>query len=67
MCYSCKTIEGVNRLYDELDIVCYQGIHRATAFGIVIPSIIIYSIGIPILGIVVIYRNRDALEKSYVK
>ncbi|TNV88052.1 hypothetical protein FGO68_gene16006 [Halteria grandinella] len=64
---SCKNIEGVSRLYVDLDIVCYQGVHYRAARWFGIPGLLIYGCGIPLIGFIAIYRNRNYLERSLVK
>ncbi|TNV88001.1 hypothetical protein FGO68_gene2384 [Halteria grandinella] len=65
--FNCKTIEGTSRLYIDLDVVCYNGMHNVVTFLIAVPSIIFYSIGIPIVGLFVIFKNRKNLQRSLVK
>ncbi|TNV88029.1 hypothetical protein FGO68_gene8850 [Halteria grandinella] len=62
--FNCKTIEGINRLYIDLDVVCYQGMHSVASLGIALPSIIIYSAGIPLIGLFVIFKNRYQLQRT---
>ncbi|TNV88134.1 hypothetical protein FGO68_gene5028 [Halteria grandinella] len=64
--FSCKQIEGVPRLYTDLETVCYQDIHLKVVLWIGIPSIIVYSLGIPTLGLALLYRHRQSLEKSHI-
>ncbi|TNV88056.1 hypothetical protein FGO68_gene6920 [Halteria grandinella] len=65
--YSCKTIEGVERLYLDLEAICYQGQHSIASSWFGVPSLIIYGAGIPFIGFLAIYRNRYNLERSFVK
>ncbi|TNV74918.1 hypothetical protein FGO68_gene11958 [Halteria grandinella] len=65
--FNCKEIEGVERLYRDLDVVCYRGIHWTIAIGVSLPVIIIFSLGIPIVGFWVIYKNKEDLQKPFFK
>lgn len=49
-----------------MDVICYEGIHSTAALGVALPSIIVYSLGIPILGMWIIYKNRDQLSLPFV-
>ncbi|TNV74984.1 hypothetical protein FGO68_gene9839 [Halteria grandinella] len=64
---SCKNIEGVSRLFVDLDVICYNGVHYQMAFSLALPAIIIYSTGIPIIGLIVIFKNRMRLQRAFVK
>jgi hypothetical protein len=65
--FNCKNIDGIDRLYKDLEVVCYEGRHNLVAYGIAMPSIIIYSIGIPFMGLMVIFKNRHQLDNVFVK
>ncbi|TNV88144.1 hypothetical protein FGO68_gene4654 [Halteria grandinella] len=64
---SCNQIEGISRLYYDLETVCYSGNHLIISFWVAFPSIFIYSIGIPTLGFIVLYRNRKRLTQVSIK
>ncbi|TNV74992.1 hypothetical protein FGO68_gene289 [Halteria grandinella] len=65
--FNCKEIEGVSRLTQDLETACYQGQHKVVSFWVAIPSIIIYSVGIPLLGIITLFLNRHQLHREQVK
>ncbi|TNV88133.1 hypothetical protein FGO68_gene10720 [Halteria grandinella] len=65
--FNCKNIEGTERLFKDLQVVCYEGKHSLVAFGVALPCIIIYSIGIPLMGFWVIYKNRTKLDQAQIK
>lgn len=44
-----------------MEVLCYEGVHRTAALFIALPSIVVYSVGVPVLGILIIFRNRDQL------
>ncbi|TNV88194.1 hypothetical protein FGO68_gene1286 [Halteria grandinella] len=65
--FNCKTIEGVERVLQDLEIVCYQGQHSIYAYWIALPSLIVYSVGIPTLGLYILYQKRHEFETLGVK
>ncbi|TNV88143.1 hypothetical protein FGO68_gene8974 [Halteria grandinella] len=65
--FNCNPIEGISRLYYDLETVCYSGNHLVISFWVAFPSIFIYSIGIPTLGLIVLYRNRKRLNEISIK
>ncbi|TNV74976.1 hypothetical protein FGO68_gene3741 [Halteria grandinella] len=65
--FNCKTIDGVNRLYYDLETVCYGDEHITIVKWVASPSLIFYSLGIPTLGLYILMKNRKNLEKYSVK
>lgn len=41
--------------------------HWNIAMAVALPSIIVYSIGIPLIGFWLIYKNRDRLGQPFIK
>ncbi|TNV74916.1 hypothetical protein FGO68_gene4333 [Halteria grandinella] len=65
--FNCKEIDGISRLYVDLEILCYQSEHLFILKWVAAPSLIFYSIGIPTFGLYILMRNFDNLEKQSVK
>ncbi|TNV88077.1 hypothetical protein FGO68_gene10837 [Halteria grandinella] len=65
--FNCKNIEGIERLYMDLNVVCFEGLHSRAAQWIGIPSILVYGVGIPLMGFIVIFRNRNNLQRVLVR
>ena len=42
LCFSCTTIDGVLRLYEDLEVVCYQDSHLIIVLGIALPALIFW-------------------------
>jgi len=57
--YSCALIDGVNRLYEDLEVVCYKQTHYLVSFGIALPALILWSLGTPTFGLGLILKNRN--------
>ena len=72
-------IEGNYRLYEDLQIVCYQGMHKTIASYIAGPALIFWGksiwtsfnpmlgLGIPTFGFAIIYKMRFDLNLKSVK
>jgi hypothetical protein len=65
--FNCMEVDGVERLYNDLEVICYQNSHQKFISAVALPSIFIYSIGIPFVGFLAIFMNRDQLEMPLVR
>jgi hypothetical protein len=65
--YSCYNVDGVPRVYSALYIECYTGPHIYWAYGVALPGIIVWGLGIPILAFILLYKQRKRLTKLEVK
>ena len=59
---SCKEIEGVNRLYEDLEEKCYEGSHLLMILTVSVPGLIVWAIGIPVFALCKILRNIEKLR-----
>jgi hypothetical protein len=64
---SCQNIDGTLRLYEDLEVVCYTSTHNAFAFGIALPGLIIWGLGIPSLGLALLLKYKDSLNTGDVR
>ena len=48
---NCVDIEGTSRLYDDLEQVCYTGLHLKVVHFISIPGFILWVFGIPLYAL----------------
>lgn len=55
--FSCVDIDGVHRVYDDLEVICYSNEHKKIAIGIAFPGIIFWGLGIPAFGFILMYKN----------
>jgi hypothetical protein len=53
-------VNGVSRLYIDREILCWEGLHNTMAFGVALPSIIIWSFGIPFFFM----RHLNSIQKD---
>ena len=59
---NCTDIEGTWRLYDDLEEVCWTGLHGKVVFSISIPGLILWAFGMPLLGFFLVRRGRLRLQ-----
>ncbi|TNV88176.1 hypothetical protein FGO68_gene8013 [Halteria grandinella] len=65
--FSCQNIDGTERLYEDLQVICYQSSHKIIAYSVGLPSLFIWGLGIPTYGLILVYRNRKELAKFEIK
>jgi hypothetical protein len=58
----CLEIDGVSYLKRDLNIECYTSEHWTIIFSLVIPVILIYVVGFPIIIAIIIKKNRKNLD-----
>ncbi len=46
---------------------CYQGQHLMMAFALGLPQLLLYVLGMPLLALLALFRNRDRLENARTK
>ena len=47
---------------NDLEVVCYESMHRYWIMGVGIPSIIVWGLGIPLFALSLLIRERKRLE-----
>ena len=60
--YSWYQIDDERRVYDDLEVECWNTTHIAYSLIVAAPSIIIWGLGIPLLSIIILYKKKDKLE-----
>ena len=63
--FRCINIHGTPRKVNDLEIKCWETAHMAWAFGVGVPIIIFWSIGIPLFGVIFILKNRKNLHEDH--
>ena len=48
---NCFELEGVFRLYNDLEQVCYQGTHLWIVFLVSYPGLLLWGLGIPLFAL----------------
>jgi hypothetical protein len=65
--FNCERIDGTLRLSKELETKCYKGKHLYFVVFLVIPSIILWGLGIPIYAIGKLLSKKKYLHKREVR
>ncbi|CDW90223.1 UNKNOWN [Stylonychia lemnae] len=60
--FNCINIDGESRLKNDLEIVCYQGTHRYMIFGVALPALLAWGLGIPFFASQLIFQERHKLD-----
>ena len=60
---NCINIEGEKRLFDDLEEICFEGMHLLIVITVSLPGLLAWAIGIPIYALVKLFRNVTALEE----
>ena len=55
---NCVDIEDEWRLYDDLEEVCWQGIHMKVVWSISLPGLVLWAFGMPLFGLFLVRRSR---------
>ena len=65
--FNCEEIDGVNRLSRELDEECYTGTHLYLVLFLVVPSCILWGIGIPTYSLIRLIQKRKNLHELEIR
>ena len=60
---NCIEIEGVSRLFDDLEEECYTGMHLFMVCTVSLPGLLAWAAGIPVYALVKLFRNVGHLER----
>lgn len=61
------SIDNEQRLYEDLEVICYKESHSLIAYGVALPAIVIWGLGIPFFGFFLVFVNRRNLSRFDVK
>ena len=65
--FNCKTIEDESRFYYDLELICWKGLHTYFAIIVGLPMIMLWVLGIPMLGITFLTVKRKSIEHTKFK
>mmetsp|Transcript_17203 Transcript_17203/g.12286 ORF Transcript_17203/g.12286 Transcript_17203/m.12286 type:complete len:422 (+) Transcript_17203:512-1777(+) len=60
--FNCYNVDGEYRVFDNMSIVCYQGNFNLYAFGVGLPGILIWGLGIPLFIYLLLKQVRTKLH-----
>lgn len=67
MAFSCTDVDGVSRVYEDLEVVCNGDAHRLLSKSIALPAFIVWGVGIPSLGLALVVKMRKELGVNSVR
>jgi hypothetical protein len=56
--FNCTTVEGVDYLIRDTEIMCWTDEHKMYILQYILPQIIIWVFGYPIIIFILLFRNR---------
>jgi hypothetical protein len=59
--FNCIKLGDKYYLSTDASIVCYEGSHKLVLLTIVLPSIILWVIGIPLYALISLIKNRKII------
>ena len=62
--FKCYEVDGVNYLERDFTLECWTSDHITWALGLGIPMIVLYVLGIPMLGLCILRVNKAKLEEE---
>ncbi|CDW83118.1 UNKNOWN [Stylonychia lemnae] len=60
--FNCVDIDGESRLKNDLALICYSNKHQFWAFGLGLPVLIVWGLGIPLFAFILIETEKKSLE-----
>jgi len=58
MAFNCIKVEGKYYLTSDVTVTCYEGTHKFYSLVIVVPSLIIWVMGIPMFALYLLIKNK---------
>ena len=65
--FKCMDVDGDNRLLLDLELLCYSIQHKLFSIVVVGPSLLVWGLGIPFFGFVLLLKEKDKLKTIAVK
>ena len=59
--FKCMDVDGDNRLLLDLELLCYSIQHKLFSITVVGPSLLVWGLGIPFFGFVLLLKEKDKL------
>ena len=61
--FNCLDIDDDRRIYDDLEVICWNTEHMNYSLIIAVPSIVVWGFGIPFIAWVILNRNKERLDE----
>ena len=65
--FNCKDITGTQRVYKNLETVCWSSLHKFWSYFVAMPSIVVWGLGIPMFAFILLSRERKLLSTVEVR
>ncbi len=60
--FNCISIDGEDRVKNDLEILCYEGSHFFYSMSIALPSLFVWGLGIPLFAFLLMFKERKRLD-----
>ena len=60
--FNCKNIDGTQRIYLDLEIVCWSSLHTFWSFSVALPAIVVWGLGIPAFAFYLMTKEKTRLN-----
>ena len=61
---NCYDVEGTQRLYNDLEEVCFEGRHLIIFYTVSLPGLILWAFGVPFLALFLVRKQRQVLASN---
>ncbi|TNV71314.1 hypothetical protein FGO68_gene17028 [Halteria grandinella] len=65
--FNCTLIDKTSRLYEDPEVICYDGLHDLIALWAGLPSLALWVFGIPFYALIQLRSNKDNLHSVVIK
>ncbi|CDW91246.1 UNKNOWN [Stylonychia lemnae] len=65
--FKCVDVDSQMRVYDDLEIICWDNTHRIYSYLVALPSIIVWGMGIPFLALSILMKYQNRLKNLAVR
>ena len=65
--FQCTQVDSEERIWKDLDIVCWTKAHWYISYFVALPSIVVWGLGIPFFAFLLMFRVRDKLNSLEIK
>jgi hypothetical protein len=59
-------VDGDERIYTDLELLCYRGTYNVFSKGVALPAILVWGLGIPFFAFAILTKNKKDLNKEKV-
>lgn len=67
MAFSCISVDNVERLYEDLEVLCNGNAHKFLSKAVALPAFLLWGVGIPTFGLYIVIANRKNLSLNNIR